>query len=141
MPIPKNECDMAGEGWFKELTIKKVTVKGGVVYCEEWDFYANTILCTQREGGRGGPPCGTDHVYLKCQNGKLLWCCFKHKRAMGPISFGKGARASVYPISAIDGVKICEGTGQEIPETLKTMAATEKARSDKTRRRPSQTAG
>lgn len=126
---------MAGEGWFKELTIKTVKIVNGVCYCEEYDFFADSLPCKIRDGGTG-PPCGTEHVYLKCQAGKLLWVCHKHKHAQGPLTFNVGSKAKEYQISPSEAIEICAETGQEIEDSLKGMAATEKSRTTGTRRRP-----
>ena len=132
---------MAGEGWFKELTIKRRAIHEGRVYCEEWDFIANSKPCTVREGGTG-PPCGTEFVYLNCTGGKLFWTCWKHRSGQGPIAFESvGARAAEYLVSATEAIKICVETGQEIPEELKAMAAAERLRSGKGRRRPKNRVG
>jgi hypothetical protein len=139
MPISKNEEDMAGEGWYKEITIKKVKPLNGVVYVEEWDFFADSIPCLTREGG-SGPPCGTQHVYMKCQNGKLLWCCHRHKVAQGPLTFEVGSKATEYIVSPLEAIDICSSTGQDIPEELKAMAATENSRTS-FRRRPTKSVG
>lgn len=138
--MPKDEKNMNAECWFKELTIKRVKIVNGICYCEEWDFFADALPCKMRDGG-SGPPCGTEHVYLKCQSGKLLWVCFKHKHAQGPMTFEVGSKATEYQISPSDALQICADTGQEIEETLKGMAATEKSRSTSVRRRPSTSVG
>ena len=137
MPLAKTEEEMSGEGWYKELTIKKVKVVNGICYCEEFDFFADALPCTVRDGGTG-PPCGTEHVYLKCQSGKLLWCCYKHRTAQGPLTFNVGSKAKEYQISPTEAIDICVETGQEIEDQLRAMASTEKSRTSgiPTRRRP-----
>jgi len=133
MPIPKDEKDMAAEGWFKELTIPLIRIKMGIVYCEEWDFFADSLPCKQREGG-GGPPCGVKHVYLNCTGGKLFKCCHRHKTAMGPLTRNVGAKAREYQVSPMEAIDICSKTGQPIPDELKSLVATERSRSVKGRR-------
>lgn len=118
---------MASEGWFKELTIPWIEIKGGVVYCEEWDFFAESLGCKQREGG-GGPPCGVKHVYVNCTGGNLFQCCWRHRTAMGPLTRNVGAKAKEYQISPMEAIEVCSKTGQPIPDVLKSLAATERSR-------------
>lgn len=138
MPIPENEENMEGEGWAKELTIKHIDIKQGIIYCQEWDFFANLHICSIREGGHSGPKCGTDHVWIKCFNGKLFWACAKHRITNGPISFDEGNKAKEYIIGPEEAINVCRDTGQNIPRELLGMAADERARASGKRRRPNQ---
>lgn len=140
MPVPKKLEHMEAEGWFKDLTIKHVEIKEGRVWVEEWDFIAESLPCKVREGGTG-PPCGTEFVFLKCQGGKLMWTCWKHRTGMGSITFDVGAKAAEYIISATEAIKICSETGQEVPDALKAMAAAERLRTGRERRRPKHVVG
>lgn len=111
MPIPKNESDMRGQGWKKELTIKHIAVKGTTIYCEEYDFFAENQSCSVRDGG-SGPKCGTDHVWVTCFGGNLFWACWRHRICNGPISFDAGHKAKEYIITATEAMEICKSTGQ-----------------------------
>jgi hypothetical protein len=137
MPIPKNEDEMQGHGWRKELTIKHIEVKHGVIYCEEWDFFADQILCSIREGGMSGPKCGITHTWITCIGGKLFWSCFKHRIANGPISFEVGNKAHESIVGAGEAIEICRQTGQEPPREIISLYQGEVASKLNKRRRPS----
>lgn len=130
MPIPHDEDDMRGEGWKKELIIKHVEVKGTTIYCEEWDFFAENHPCSVRDGG-SGPKCGTDHVWVKCFNGKLFWCCWRHRICNGPISFDSGHKAKEYIVTATEAMDTCRDTGQSPPKELVGMFQEERVRKQK----------
>jgi len=118
MPIPKDEKDMEGHGWSKDLTIKHIEIKKGVIFCEEWDFFADAMSCNVREGGTSGPKCGTDHTWVTCIGGKLFWSCFRHRIANGPITFEVGHKSKEYIIGASEALEICKGTNQTPPREL-----------------------
>ena len=63
MPLPQttNPKELAGEGWLKELTLHKIVERNGIIYCEEWDFFADSKPCQDREGAGGGLS-GSDKV-------------------------------------------------------------------------------
>ena len=66
--LDDEESHMAGEGWKKSLMIKKIIEKpDGSLICQEWDFFADTMPCTIRDGGTG-PRCGTDYTWLRMLN-------------------------------------------------------------------------
>ena len=136
MPIPKNEEDMKGEGWLKELTLKVISVSGGAVKCQEWDFFASSFPCSIREGGNTGAKCGDMHTWLRSFNGKLFWCCYRHRIANGPISLETGRLAKEYPVSATEAVKICNDFGAEPPRELISLYMDEKASKAGVTRRP-----
>jgi hypothetical protein len=136
MPIPKNESEMEGHGWKKELTIKHIVIKAGVVYCEEWDYFADQIPCRIREGGTSGPTCGIDHTWITCISGNLFWSCFRHRIANGPISFEVGHKAKEYIIGATDALAICRSTNQTPPKEIVEATQSENAQKFNKRRRP-----
>lgn len=127
---------MEGHGWKKELTIKRIVVIRGQIICQEWDFFADRMPCKAREGGSTGPDCGTDHAWITCLNGRLFWCCWRHRITNGPISFDKGSKAKEYPVGAMEAVEICKGTGQDILPELKSAYDMERAEKFGKRRRP-----
>ena len=139
MPIPKdgheNPESMKGEGWYRELTLRKIETIGGIPYIIEYDFWADKIPCKIREGGRG-PPCGTDHVWIKNLNGKIYWCCAKHRISQGPITMGLGHQADKKQISAVEAVRICRATGQDVPSELLGLVADETVSTKGIRKRP-----
>jgi len=94
--------------------------------------------CRIKEGGTSGPDCGIDHVWIRCFNGKLFWCCFRHRIANGPISFEIGRKAKEYVVNASDAIKICQGTGQAITRELMEMQTASSADKFGTKRRPKQ---
>lgn len=136
MPIPKNEEEMEGHGWKKELTIKHIEIVRGQILCQEYDFFADRMPCKTRESGLSGPQCGTDHVWITCIHGRLFWCCFRHRVANGPISFEVGSKAKQYSVQAEEAVKICNETGQAILPELKNAYDLERAEKFGKRRRP-----
>lgn len=139
MPIPKdgheNPESMKGEGWHRELTLRRVEVIGGIPHLIEYDYYADKIPCKVREGGRG-PPCGTDHVWIKNVNGKIYWCCAKHRIAQGPITTGLAHQAEKKAISAVEAQQICRQTGQIVPSELAGLVSDESVRTKGIRKRP-----
>lgn len=116
--IEEEEAQMRGEGWSKDLKILKVVVKDGVIHCQEWAFYGDTMPCTQKEGGTG-LSCGVEHVWLKCLNGKLFWACGVHKICNGPITFDVGINQAEYVIDVDKAIQICKDYGQRIPESVR----------------------
>lgn len=137
MPIPKNEEDMRGEGWKKELTLKTIEVnKTGGISCKEYDFFATTFPCSIREHGNTGAKCGEVHAWIRIVNGKLFWCCFRHRIANGPISLETGSMAKEYPVSASEAIAICRDTGQTPPRELLNLDMDERASKIGTKRRP-----
>lgn len=138
MPITKKEEDMRGEGWKKELTIKRIVIRNGVVQCEEWDFFATSFPCSVREGGSTGAKCGDAHVWIKCVNGKLFKACWRHRMANGPISFESGRRAKVYNVGTDEALKICHDYGYKPPKELLEIYNDERASKLGIRRRPNE---
>ena len=139
MTIPKdgyeNPESMKGEGWHKELTLRRVEVISDMPYLFEYDFWADVIPCKIREGGRG-PPCGTDHVWIKNINGQIHWCCAKHRIAQGPITTALAQLAEKKAISASEAQKICRETGQMMPSSLAGLVSEESVRTKGIRKRP-----
>jgi len=131
--LKNEESQMTGEGWKRELTIKKIVVRDGVIYCQEWDFFADTMPCRQKEGGTG-PECGSNHTWLRCLNGKLFWACALHKTACGPITFDVGRKVEEYPIDVNKAVEVCKEYGQPIPTSVRDIyRATQTIRSRRPR--------
>lgn len=119
--LEEEESQMTGEGWTKELTIKRIVARNGVVLCQEWDFFADAMPCDVQEGG-SGPKCGPDHSWVKCYHGKLFWACGLHQTAYGPISFdGSGTMAKQYPVKPEDAIEICRTYGQTIPPDVRNL--------------------
>ena len=129
---------MRGEGWKKELTLKVIVVRNGAVFCQEWDFFAHTFPCSIRDGGSTGPKCGDAHVWIRNVNGKLYWCCFRHRIANGPISLETGTMAREYSVSATEAVKICNDFGARPPRELMNLYIDEKAEKVGIKRRPAE---
>lgn len=138
MPIPKNEEDMRGEGWKKELTLKHVELKNGSLYCQEYDFFATTFPCSIREHGNTGAKCGEVHAWIRVVNGKMFWCCFRHRIANGPISLETGSLAKEYSVSATEAIKICNDFGQDPPRELLNLYMEERAAKIGTKKRPNE---
>jgi len=133
--LEQEESQMRGEGWTRELTIKKVIARNGVIFCQEWDFFADSMPCEMQEGGTG-PKCGVDHTWVKCYHGKLFWACGIHQTCYGPISFeGTGTMAKQYAVTAEEAVKICRDTEQSIPPEVRNLFRMGKTLTRK-RRRP-----
>lgn len=129
---------MRGEGWKKEITLRKILVKNGIIYCQEFDFFAENMPCRIREHGMSGPECGTNHSWVKVLNGKLFMACGRHKVVNGPISMNVGYKAIEKPISASDALQICRETGQTPPPEVAEGFQMEKAQEYRRRRRPSE---
>lgn len=127
---------MRGEGWKKELTIKRIVVKSGSIVCQEWDFFADNHPCSVRDGGNSGPKCGKDHAWLKAYNGKLFWCCFRHRISNGPISFDVGHKAKEYIVTAEQAVKICKDFGYKPPKEVMEAFNVERSTNIGRKRRP-----
>lgn len=133
--IQEEEAQMRGEGWKKELTIKHIEVHGGVIYCEEWDFFADTMPCQQKAGGVSGPACGAKHTWVTYRNGKLFWACAVHKACTGPISFSDvGVKAKEYTVDPDKAVEICRVYGQTIPKGVRDLFQASKTVMTKQRR-------
>lgn len=133
--LEQEESQMKGEGWSRELTIKRIVVRNGVIFCQEWDFFADSMPCEIQEGG-AGPKCGSDHTWVRCYHGKLFWACGLHQTCYGPISFeGTGTMAKQYAIKPKEAVEVCRAYGQKIPPDVKNLFRIGKTFARK-RRRP-----
>jgi len=132
----EEKARMHGEGWRKEITLKKIVVKRGTIFSQEFDFFAENLPCRIREGGMSGPECGTNHSWVKVLNGKLFIACGRHKVVNGPISLNVGYKAIEEPISASDALEICRQTGQTPPPEVASGFQLEKAQEYRRRRRP-----
>ena len=134
--IKEEEAQMRGEGWKKEITVKRIVVKRGVIYCQEFDFFAENMPCRVREHGMSGPECGTNHSWVKVLNGKLFVACGRHKMVNGPISLNVGYNATEKIVSASDALATCRETGQTPPPEVRSGFQLEKAQEYSRRRRP-----
>jgi len=125
------ESHMRGEGWKKALMIRKILEKpDGSLICQEWDFFADTMPCTIREGGTG-PRCGVDYVWVRMLKGKLFWSCTLHEICNGPISFeGAGTNPKSYSVSAEQAVEVYRENGMRVPKSI-----AEKFRAGRTEKR------
>jgi len=136
--LEDEESQMRGEGWKRAITLQHIVVQeDGMVYCEEWDFFADRMPCRTREGGLTGPQCGIDHTWVRILNGKLFWACYRHQIVNGPLSHGVGVMNTRYPVSPTKAVEICKNMGQEIPKSLVNLVQESKASTKGRRRRPS----
>ena len=136
--MDEEEAQMRGEGWKKEITLKVVVVKGGVIYKQEYDFFAENLPCRIRAQGMSGPECGTNHSWVKVLNGKLFIACGRHKVVNGPISVNVGHKAVEKPVSASIAIDICRETGQAPPPEVATGFQMEKAQQYRRRKRPNE---
>lgn len=117
--LEEEESHMRGEGWTKELVIRKVVEKqDGSLTCQEWEFFADTMPCRIKAGG-SGPICGIEYTWIRMLNGKLFWSCSAHKIVNGPIAFdGAGVMFNEYPVSADEAYKIYISNGQIVPKSI-----------------------
>jgi len=132
--VEEEEAQMGGEGWSRDLLIKKIVVRDGVIYCQEWAFYGETMPCSQKEGGTG-LSCGTEHVWLKCLKGKLFWACGVHKICNGPITFDVGLKQDEYPIDVDKAIETCKTFEQSIPDSVRDIYRATKTIGRRKRRR------
>jgi len=110
--LENEESQMTGEGWKKELTIKYILLRNGVIYCQEYDFYADMMPCRQKN-------CGANHTWLKCLNGKLFWACAVHQTCYGPITLDEGLKRKEYVVDVDKAVEVAKESGQTIPPEIK----------------------
>lgn len=127
---------MRGEGWKKEMTLKRIVVKNGAISCQEWDFFAASFPCSIRDSGTTGAKCGETHVWIRNVNGKLFKCCFRHRIANGPISLETGRLAKEYPISATNAIHVCNASNADPPRELLNLYMDERASKTGRTRRP-----
>lgn len=123
-----SDGEMRGEGWKKELTLKKIIVRGDIIICEEYDFFADKIACTVREYGVSGPQCGSDFAWVKVLNGKIFWACARHKIVNGPLSLSLGTKYKEYPVDPAQAEQTCREMGQKIPKQVKDIVALKRTR-------------
>jgi len=113
MPITKKDEDMPKWGWVKKITYEKLTERNGLVYLQEWYFFATDNQCLHCKQNDRLWLWIPSHNYL----GGVFMGCSRCGRVYGPLGFDDYASSKSEPrrISLQEMAGICRRTKQPVP--------------------------